>query len=100
MQKRMATLAKLVDPAAVVDVRGHDLRRTAATKMAEAGIPQHDISRVLNHIAGGPRATQVYQRYEFDKEKRIALETWDRVLMGILAEKASEAVLPFTRRQG
>lgn len=78
--------------------RGHDLRRTAATKMAEAGIPQMDIARVLNHVEAGPRATQVYQRYEWDKEKRIALETWARVLTGILEEQDTKAALPFVRR--
>lgn len=96
---RMTALARQSDPAAVVDIRGHDLRRTAATKMAQAGIPTADISRVLNHVEAGPKASQVYQRYEFDKEKRIALETWARVLTGILEEKDTKAALPFTRKR-
>lgn len=96
---RMTTVARQVDPTTELDIRGHDLRRTAATRMAQAGIPTADISRVLNHVEAGPKASQVYQRYEFDKEKRIALETWDRVLTGILEEKPAEAVLPFTKRK-
>lgn len=79
------------------DMRGHDFRRTAATRMAEAGVPQAHISRVLNHVDGGPRATAVYQRYEFDKEKRAALDVWARALDQIL-HPAETAPLEFTRR--
>ena len=61
------------------DFRAHDLRRTASTRMAEAGIAQADIAKILNHTEGGPRATHVYNRYQYDKEKRVALETWGRV---------------------
>lgn len=83
------------------DFRGHDLRRTASTKMAEAGISQADIAKVLNHAEGGPRATAVYNRYAYDKEKRIALETWGRVLATILLEQQDRNdanVTPFARR--
>jgi integrase len=91
-------------PAALVRVlgfefRGHDFRRTAATRMAAAGIPREHISRVLNHIEGGPRATKVYDRYSYDNEKRVALETWARVLNSILEQKSGGAVVPFTGRK-
>ena len=46
-----------------VDFRAHDLRRTAATIMAAAGVSRAHIARVLNHIEGGPAATRVYDRY-------------------------------------
>jgi len=52
----------------------HDLRRTAATKMTEAGINRLAISKVLNHAESG--VTAVYDRHSYDKEKRQALETW------------------------
>ena len=52
-----------------VDFRGHDLRRTAATYMAAAGIPREHIGHVLNHVEGGARATRVYDRYAYDREK-------------------------------
>lgn len=98
MQDRMTALAREQDPTARVDFRGHDLRRTAATRMASVGVPQQHISRVLNHVDRGPRATQVYQRYEFDKEKRIALEAWDRELQRILTDQPQTGkVAPFTR---
>ena len=37
----------------LANFRGHDLRRTAATRMGAAGIPRDDISAVLNHTAAG-----------------------------------------------
>ena len=67
-----------------IDFRGHDLRRTAATRMAAAGVPRDHISRVLNHAEGGPRATRIYDRHSYDKEKRTALETWARELREIV----------------
>jgi integrase len=42
-----------------IEFRGHDLRRTAATKMAEAGVPRQHISAVLNHVEGGARDASV-----------------------------------------
>jgi integrase len=36
----------------IVTWRLHDLRRTAATGMAEAGIQPHIIEAVLNHVSG------------------------------------------------
>lgn len=93
-------LAKLqeADPQVeTFDFRGHDLRRTASTRMAEAGISQSDIAKVLNHAEGGPRATMVYNRYSYDKEKRRALETWGRVLKRILDEQTdAPTVVPIS----
>jgi integrase len=80
--------------------RGHDLRRTAATRMAEAGVPRQHISAVLNHVEAGPTATRVYDRYSYDAEKRAALERWAKELSRILAEKpkAPAAVVPMKKR--
>jgi hypothetical protein len=69
------------------DLRGHDLRRTAATRMAAAGVPREHIARVLNHVEGGARATRVYDRHTYDGEKRAALESWARSLAKVLAGK-------------
>ena len=90
-------------PAAVarvlrVNFRGHDLRRTAATRMAAAGVPRDHIARILNHVAGGVRATRVYDRHHYDHEKRMALETWTRALTAILTRRQTADVVPFGRR--
>ena len=92
----LATLRETDATIEAFDFRGHDLRRTAATRMADAGISQADIAKVLNHAEGGPRATMVYNRYAYDREKRIALETWARTLTAILERKDTAAnVVPF-----
>jgi integrase len=64
------------------EVRRHDLRRTASTRMAEAGIGQATIDRVLNH-ASGP-LQQVYNLYTYQREIQHALEIWGRQLDAIL----------------
>jgi integrase len=80
-----------------IDFRGHDLRRTAATGMAAAGVPREHIGHVLNHVEGGARATRVYDRYAYDREKRIALESWERRLNLILErQQPNPNVVAFT----
>lgn len=68
-----------------VAFRGHDLRRTASSFMGAAGVKREDISYVLNHVDGGPRATRVYDLYSRDREKRVALDAWAAVFAAILA---------------
>ncbi len=74
------------------DFRAHDLRRTAATRMAEAGVPRDHIAKVLNHVEGGPAATRVYDRYAYDAEKRQALERWAQRLSAIIEGKTAKIV--------
>jgi len=69
----------------------HDLRRTAATMMAEAGVGVVQISKVLNHITGGV-TDKHYNHYTYDHEKRQALETWERRLKFILTGKKAKVV--------
>ena len=60
------------------DFRIHDLRRTAATRMAELGVSPHTISLILNHASArkGSLTSKVYVQYSYDKEKREALDAW------------------------
>lgn len=81
-----------------IEFRGHDLRRTAATRIAEAGIPRDHIAKVLNHVEGGPRATRVYDRHTYDREKRLAIDTWTRTLKGIIESTEAGRVPPLARR--
>lgn len=76
--------------------RAHDLRRTASTGMAEAGVPRDHIAKVLNHVLGGPAATRVYDRYGYDKEKRDALERWGWRLQAVVEGKTRK-VVPIAR---
>jgi integrase len=74
------------------EFRAHDLRRTASTGMAEAGVHRDHIAKVLNHVEGGPAATRIYDRYAYDKEKRDALERWARRLRAIVEGQAQKVV--------
>ena len=56
----------------------HDLRRTAASKMASAGVERLVIKKILNHQESD--ITAVYERHSYDKEKREALELWGNML--------------------
>ena len=69
------------------DFRIHDLRRTAATKMAELGVNPHTISMILNHISArqGTITSKVYVQYSYDREKREALEAWAARLEAIIS---------------
>ena len=64
------------------DFRGHDLRRTAASRMASIGIQRLVLGKVLNHVERG--VTAVYDRHAYDAEKRAALDAWSRELGEIL----------------
>jgi integrase len=60
-----------IRPAAKVDCRLHDLRHTAATKMAEAGVPESTMLALMGHMS---RA--MLERYSHIRmnAKRIAVE--------------------------
>ena len=65
----------------------HDLRRTVATIMTGEGVPRLTVSKILNHSEGG--MTRIYDRYDYAKEKRQAVEIWERKLRNIIfGEKA------------
>jgi integrase len=58
----------------------HDLRRTAATGMADLGVQPHVIEAVLNH-SNGTKVAAIYNRSTYTAEKAAALAMWaDHVL--------------------
>ena len=71
----------------------HDMRRTAATRMAELGVPVEHIGRVLNHAPRGVTST-VYDKHTYVPEKRRALDIWTAHLTAIVTpdEAASNVV--------
>jgi integrase len=55
----------------------HDIRRTAATRMADLGIAPHVIEAVLNHVSGHKSGVAgIYNRSTYEREKRAALSLW------------------------
>jgi integrase len=87
-----ASRATRIDP--LVALRGHDLRRTAASLMASGGVPRFVISRILNH-SDDKDITSVYDRYGYDAQKRAAMEFWNHQLTAILKGKATTVAQRF-----
>jgi len=80
-KKAASTLSKGLS----FEFRAHDLRRTAASFMGEAGVDRFHIAHVLNHRSvTHSTVTAIYDRYRYDKEKRAALEKWAQVLRSIV----------------
>jgi integrase len=76
-------LKSALDKAAgVTNWRLHDLRRTAASGMQEAGAPNHIVQAVLNHAIPGVGAA--YLHAQLEKEKAEALEAWAMALTRIV----------------
>lgn len=64
------------------DFRFHDLRRTAATRMAELGVKPWVVDAVLDHVQGG--VSGIYNRYSYLDEMRHGLSLWSVRLREIL----------------
>jgi integrase len=55
----------------------HDLRRTAATRMADIGVQPHIIEAALNHVSGHKVGVAgIYNRSNYEREVRAALALW------------------------
>ncbi len=67
----------------------HDLRRTLRTRLAELGVIDVVAERVLGHKLQGILA--VYNCYNYDTEKRQALEQWAKKLRQIVGIDEPEA---------
>ena len=68
----------------------HDLRRTAATGMAELGVQPHVIEAVLNHVSGHKAGVAgIYNRSSYEREKRHALDLWADHLTAIVEGRES-----------
>jgi integrase len=69
----------------------HDLRRTATTVMASAGVLPHIIDRVLGHVPSGVTA-EVYNKYEYGPEKRAALDKLGERVSALKLGQAAKVV--------
>lgn len=69
---------RLDERLALPEWRLHDLRRTAATIMADKlGVLPHIIEAILNHVSGHKAGVAgVYNRARYEAEMREALERW------------------------
>jgi hypothetical protein len=56
--------------------------------MAHLGVAPHVADKILNHVSGTiSGVAAVYQRHEFLKERRDALERWGAHVEGLLRER-------------
>jgi integrase len=69
----------------------HDLRRTMATRMNEAGVDPHIVEACLNHVStaasGRAGVAGVYNRAAYAEPKREAWKTWEAELGPIFDRK-------------
>jgi integrase len=72
----------------------HDLRRTAATGMANIGVQPHIIEAVLNHVSGHKVGVAgIYNRSSYEREVTAALALWaDHVR--VLVEGGEKKIVP------
>ena len=77
-----------------------DLRSTTVSMMTKSGLDRLVLKKILNHA--DREVTAIYDIYEDDKEKQVAMRTWDRELKQILTSQKrteSKKVLPDKRKK-
>jgi len=81
------------DGAALANWTWHDFRRSFASVLGEAGIPEAVADAVLNHRQASSRGgvLGVYQRSSRWPEQVRAMEHWGRLLSAALAERHADA---------
>ncbi len=73
----------------------HDLRRTAATRMADLGVLPHVVEAVLNHVSGSKGGVAgIYNRAAYAAEKRQALDLWAAHIEALLEGRPASNVIP------
>ena len=81
LKKKMAEISDGACSSNFEEWKPHDLRRTAASGMARCGVFQEVIERVQNRISGKfAGVAGIYNRYEYEKEKREAVSTWNETI--------------------
>ena len=76
--------AKLDRLSGVSDWTLHDLRRTVVSGMARLGVAPHVADKILNHHSGTiSGVAAVYQRHEFLRERKQALDLWGEHVLSL-----------------
>jgi integrase len=98
--KAAEALGKRADkPKSIASWRLHDLRRTAATVMADKlDVEPHIIETLLNHASGHKSGVHgVYNRAIYEREVMAALALWADHLAAVVEGAAHNVVVPFKR---
>jgi integrase len=93
------TITKAQERFGIAHWTAHDLRRTAVTGMAKLGVSPIVLGHVINHrsVTKAGVTLGVYQQYDYDKEKREALELWAARLTVLVGGAAK--VIPMHERR-
>jgi len=71
----------------------HDLRRSAATHMADLGVAPHIIEAILNHASGHKAGVAgIYNRACYGVEKGQALDRWAEHVLAVVEGRDSKIV--------
>ena len=88
LDRQIALLVKEAKVDAPEPWRVHDLRRTLATGFQELGVRFEVTEAVLNHLSGARSGVAgVYQRHDWKAERREALDSWAKHLLGLTTPK-------------
>lgn len=84
--------AKDCDGNALPAWRIHDLRRTLATGFQRMGVRFEVTEAVLNHVSGAKGGVAgIYQRHDWQAEKRAALDSWAAHIKALTTKKARDS---------
>lgn len=77
----------------VKDFNIHSMRTTFATRQAELGTPPQVLSKLMNHKKPGEGSTitAIYNKYDYEQEKRTAMNRWSQQLQRILFKEKNES---------
>lgn len=92
-------IARNADSLNIATFSPHDLRRTVATRLAEAGVLPHIVGKVLSH-SDSTVTGRHYDKFSYDFEKRTALETWAERLREIVTGERRDNVITLVRGAG
>jgi integrase len=93
LDQRISAMGHKLEPWVI-----HDLRRSAATHMADLGVLPHVIEAVLNHVSGAKRGVSgVYNRSDYAAQKRTALEKWSEHIETLVSGKRPSKVVKLHR---
>jgi integrase len=76
--------AEFEDRIKVAEWRYHDLRRTAATGMAQLKHSPFVVDKILNHATQN-KIARIYNRFEYLDERRIALDDWSNYVSKLIS---------------
>ncbi len=81
----MAPGAEVGPPMPIEHWTLHDLRRSAASGMAELGVAPHVVDKILNHTQGTIKGVAaIYNRHAYGAERRAALCLWGKVMTDVV----------------